>query len=90
MFKVLAFLFKQQKGVRRSLANSLHEIAKIIGADMAEEYLIKILGSFLKDPDTNIKYGAIKHLTSFLQVFDSRKKEDLIDVFLNIQVYSSL
>lgn len=92
LYKLLTFLFKQQKSVRRSLANSLHEIAKLIGPDMAEEYLIKILGSFLKDPgllglisDSNIKFGAIKHLTSFLEVFNSQKKEDLIDVFLNIQ-----
>ena len=57
MYKVLAFLFKQQKGVRRSLANSLHEVAKIIGADMADEYLIKILGSFLRDPGLEVQFS---------------------------------
>lgn len=33
-----------------------------------------------------MKYGAIKNLSSFLTVFDTEKKENLIDVFLQLQV----
>jgi len=35
--------------VRRTLAFSLHEIAKILGPDITEKELIPVLNIFLKD-----------------------------------------
>lgn len=29
-----------------------------------------------------IKYGVVKNLSSFLEIFDAQKREDLIDIFL--------
>lgn len=44
--------------VRRTLSFSLHEIAKILGPELAEKELIPVLYHFLKDID-DVKEGVI-------------------------------
>jgi len=34
-----------------------------------------------------LKYGAIRHLSEFLSIFDDEKRDNLVDVFLNLQVH---
>ena len=36
--------------------------------------------------DNEIQFGTIKHLADFLEIFDIEKRENLVDVFLIIQV----
>jgi hypothetical protein len=33
-----------------------------------------------------LKYGAIKHLSEFLQIFTDEKRDNLVDILLNLQV----
>jgi len=48
--KLFQVLIKNGDKIKKPLACALHEIAKIIGEEKAEKELIKVLGTFLKDP----------------------------------------
>lgn len=63
----------------------MHEIAKTLGEEKAEKDLFNILDSILKDPNDEVKYGAISHLAEFMKIFDSQKRENFLDVFLILQ-----
>lgn len=67
------------------MACSLHEIAKIIGKELAESDLLDVLENILKDTNDEVKYGAIENLASFMEIFDDERKENLMDVFLLLQ-----
>ncbi|KAF4521346.1 hypothetical protein B566_EDAN006934, partial [Ephemera danica] len=53
--------------VRRTMASSIHEIASILGQDLASTDLMPIFYGFVKDLD-EVRIGILKHLTEFLQV----------------------
>jgi serine/threonine-protein phosphatase 4 regulatory subunit 1 len=70
------------KKIKKTLANSLHEVARIIGEQNTRNYLFNILDSFLKDSskfacyvDDEIKLGAIQHLSEIIQILDEQKRE---------------
>jgi serine/threonine-protein phosphatase 4 regulatory subunit 1 len=67
------------------LACSLHEIAMILGPQMAEKELLTVLDQVLKDTSDDIKYGTIANLWKFLSVFETERREHLLDVFLLLQ-----
>ena len=52
--------------IRRTLACSLHEIAKILGPTLAESELMPILLHFFKDAD-EIREGSLTYLPEFLE-----------------------
>jgi serine/threonine-protein phosphatase 4 regulatory subunit 1 len=52
--------------VRRSLAFSLHEVAKIIGPELTESELLPVLYHFLKDIK-EVKEGALSTLPKFIK-----------------------
>jgi hypothetical protein len=41
---------------------------------------------FLSNFIAELKYGAIKHLSEFLQIFTDEKRDNLVDILLNLQV----
>ena len=84
--KLFQTVLKNDSKIRKPLACSLHEIAKIVGEEKAEKELISVLEGFLKEKDEDIKYGAIQNLALFLKVFKPERREMLIDVFLELQV----
>ena len=47
--------------------------------------MFSVLESMLKDQYDGVKYGVISHLAEFLEIFDHGKREDLVDIFLNLQ-----
>jgi serine/threonine-protein phosphatase 4 regulatory subunit 1 len=47
--KLFHSLLKNGEKIKKPLACSLHEIAKIIGEEKAEKELLSVLESFLKD-----------------------------------------
>lgn len=53
--------------VRRTLAFSLHEIAKILGPELSEKELIPVLYHFLKDVN-EVKEGVTVNLPKFIEV----------------------
>jgi hypothetical protein len=52
--------------IRRTLACSLHEVAKILGPSLAESELMAVLLHCLKDND-EVREGALKFLPDFLE-----------------------
>lgn len=86
MKKLLSVLVKSKiKQIKRSIACGLHEVAKIIGQDKTETELFDILEILLKDPNDEVKYGAVENIVSFLEVFDKEKRQALLDILLVIQ-----
>jgi serine/threonine-protein phosphatase 4 regulatory subunit 1 len=53
--------------IKRTLAHSIHELARILGQDITEADLVPIMERFLKDTVNEIKVGALKNLHVFLQ-----------------------
>ncbi|OUS49330.1 armadillo-type protein [Ostreococcus tauri] len=63
--------------VRRTLACSLHEVAKIIGRGNSEKDLLPILEKILEDTD-EVKIGVIEHLSEVCNVIGSAARLSLI------------
>ena len=61
-----SFLCLQWK-VRHIVASSIHELAVILGEDLATEDLVPVFSGFMKDLD-EVRIGALKHLADFLKV----------------------
>nr|CAD7392214.1 unnamed protein product [Timema cristinae] len=53
--------------VRRTVASSIHELAVILGEDLATKDLVHIYNGFIKDLD-EVRIGALKHLADFLKL----------------------
>eukprot|EP00347_Sterkiella_histriomuscorum_P006427 403352815 len=79
LHKVYDQLVKDSRSkVRRTLAYSLHEIAKILGPEQTERELIHVLYHFLKDTD-EVAEGAILNLPKFIQVLSPEQRETYIE-----------
>jgi hypothetical protein len=63
---LLSLLCLQWK-VRHTVASSIHELAVILGEDLATEDLVPVFSGFMKDLD-EVRIGALKHLADFLKV----------------------
>jgi serine/threonine-protein phosphatase 4 regulatory subunit 1 len=55
--------------VRRTVASSIHQLAVILGEDLATKDLVPVFNGFIKDLD-EVRIGALKHLAEFLKVID--------------------
>jgi hypothetical protein len=49
------------------VASSIHELAVILGEDLATQDLVPVFSGFMKDLD-EVRIGALKHLAEFLKV----------------------
>ncbi|CAD8065192.1 unnamed protein product [Paramecium sonneborni] len=87
LHKLFNHLWKQKnERICKTLAASLHEIAKIIGAERAEIDLFPILENiFVKEPNDNVLMGCVKNLSQFLKIFSDEKKEAFLEIFFFIQ-----
>lgn len=52
--------------IKRTLAHSIHELARILGPEITEQDLVPIMERFLKDQVNEIRSGALKNLHIFL------------------------
>ncbi len=52
--------------IKRTLAHSIHELARILGPEITESDLVPVMERFLKDTVNDIKVGALKNLHIFL------------------------
>lgn len=62
-----------QYKVRRTLASSLHELALILGEELATKHLLPIFNGFLKDLD-EVRIGVLRHLAHFLELINEQKR----------------
>lgn len=67
------------------MSESLHEVAKIIGEANTEKYLFKVVDTFFKDKNDDIKLGMIRHMAEIMHVLSEEKRESLIGVFEELQ-----
>lgn len=58
--------------VRRTLAFSLHEVARIVGPDVTERSLLGVFDSFLADLE-EVKIGVVTHLADFFAVLSPER-----------------
>ncbi|XP_012254171.2 serine/threonine-protein phosphatase 4 regulatory subunit 1-like isoform X2 [Athalia rosae] len=66
--------------VRRTLASSIHELAIILGEDLAARDLVPIYDGFIKDLD-EVRIGALKHLATFLKVLRPQDRRQYLHRF---------
>ncbi|XP_015832998.1 serine/threonine-protein phosphatase 4 regulatory subunit 1 isoform X2 [Tribolium castaneum] len=59
--------------VRRTVASSLHELAFILGQDIASEHLTPIFEGFIKDLD-EVRIGILRNLAYFLKIIKPAKR----------------
>ncbi|XP_068082283.1 serine/threonine-protein phosphatase 4 regulatory subunit 1 isoform X2 [Anabrus simplex] len=57
----------RQWKVRRTVASSIHELAVILGEEIATRDLVPVFIGFIKDLD-EVRIGALKHLADFLKL----------------------
>lgn len=70
--------------VRRTLAHSLHEVARIVGTEITESTLLPAFEQFLKDLD-QVKIGVLKHIASFLEVLSPPCRDAYLLVLEDLQ-----
>merc|ERR1719460_1223794 len=63
--------------VRRTLANSIHELAVILGPEVASQDLVPIFNGFIKDLD-EVRIGVLKHLADFLTLLSPEARADYL------------
>ncbi|XP_049849399.1 serine/threonine-protein phosphatase 4 regulatory subunit 1-like isoform X2 [Schistocerca gregaria] len=68
----------RQQVVRRSLASSLHEIARILGTKVAEEHLLRVFEEFLKDNE--ICSVLLANISKFFAVLTEEKRLHYLDM----------
>jgi HEAT repeat len=66
--------------VRRPLAFSLHELARILGPTLAEEELLPAFEAFLRDPSPDVRTGAMKNMATLLAVLAPGTRESYLPV----------
>ncbi|KAL9644252.1 hypothetical protein ABK040_005713 [Willaertia magna] len=69
--------------VRRSLACSLHEIAKLVGTEITESCLAPAFELFLKDLD-EVKIGVISNLSSLFKYFTEETRNKYLSIICQI------
>ena len=70
--------------VRKCLAFSMHEVAKIMGPEDTEIHLIPTFDLFFTDVE-EVKIGVISNLVSFISVLSERKRLEFLSYFSVIQ-----
>jgi len=69
--------------VRKSLAHSLHEIARIVGRDITEKHLTTAFDLFLRDLD-EVKIGVVNNIAEFVEVLGEDQREEYIPLIYNL------
>jgi serine/threonine-protein phosphatase 4 regulatory subunit 1 len=69
--------------VRKSLAHSLHEIARIVGQDITEKILTQAFDLFLKDLD-EVKVGVVGNVSEFMEHLGESAREKYVPVICSL------
>lgn len=65
--------------VRKSLAHSLHEIARMVGQEITSKTLVQAFDLFLHDLD-EVKIGVLRNIAEFMQVLGPAERDKYINV----------
>eukprot|EP01138_Halocafeteria_seosinensis_P005688 gb/GECG01005815.1/.p1 GENE.gb/GECG01005815.1/~~gb/GECG01005815.1/.p1 ORF type:complete len:814 (+),score=124.66 gb/GECG01005815.1/:1-2442(+) len=72
-----------QKKVRKPIAYSLHEIARILGTEKAEKELTDAFDMYMRDVD-EVRAGVVTHLADFLEALPEGPRESYLAVLEEI------
>lgn len=67
-------LKSNDKKLKVTLSESLHEIARLLGETLTEKYLFKVVDMFFRDKSDEIKLGVIKHMAEIMKVLSEAKR----------------
>eukprot|EP00736_Rhodelphis_marinus_P004784 Rmarinus@m.2801 len=70
--------------VRRSLAHSLHEVAKVLPAESTERDLLPAFRTFFQDME-NVKVGVLVNLAKFLECLSIGARADFLPLLLEFR-----
>lgn len=73
--------------VRKSLAYSLHEIANVVGQEIAERSLAPAMELFLRDID-EVKFGVIQSADKFLSILGALQREKFVQLICVVPLES--
>jgi serine/threonine-protein phosphatase 4 regulatory subunit 1 len=73
--------------VRRTLAHSLHELARLLGPTLSVTHLVPVFHTFLRDID-EVKIGVVTHLASFLLALPQQARLEFLDLCWELQTES--
>mmetsp|Transcript_77082 Transcript_77082/g.89646 ORF Transcript_77082/g.89646 Transcript_77082/m.89646 type:complete len:620 (-) Transcript_77082:2253-4112(-) len=73
--------------VRKSLAYSLHEIANVVGQEVAERSLTPAMELFLRDID-EVKFGVIQNAEKFLSIVGGQQREKYVQLIAMVPLES--
>ena len=79
-----AMVHDVQRKVRRTLAYSLHEVARSVGPVHAEADLLAAFDLFLRDLD-EIKMGVVAHMAEFLEALSLECRESYLPVMQEVR-----
>lgn len=73
--------------VRKSLAHSLHEIARIVGPEIAERSLAGAFELLLRDLD-EVRFGVIQNVNTFVEVLPPALREKYVPMVCSVPLES--
>ena len=74
--------------VRKPMAHALHELARILGAKVADSELVPIFELYLQDVD-HVKVGVLANLAPFLAGLSPGMRESFLPVLDDVEISSS-
>lgn len=72
--------------IRRTLAYSLHELAKLLGQEITETQLATVFDSYLHDSQ-EVKLGAMLHFADFLEQVSPSFRESYLPVLTGLEAH---
>lgn len=67
---------------KKTLACSIHELARILGEEITNSDLVDVLDRFLKDGNNEVRIGALKNLHIFLENVHAKDRQKYISCIL--------
>jgi serine/threonine-protein phosphatase 4 regulatory subunit 1 len=75
--------------LRRCLACSLHEVAKVLGERVVEDELMPLFEAFLKDGSEDVRLSALRNFHQIIGVVSIKKREPLLELLNDMLSTSS-
>uniref|UniRef100_A0A7S3LY02 Uncharacterized protein n=1 Tax=Palpitomonas bilix TaxID=652834 RepID=A0A7S3LY02_9EUKA len=73
-----------QYKVRRSLAFSLHEVARILGPEITLQDLLPVFEGFLRDLD-EVRIGSTSHYAEFVGCLPEGERDSFVSILMDLQ-----
>ncbi|KAI6231024.1 Serine/threonine-protein phosphatase 4 regulatory subunit 1 [Aphelenchoides besseyi] len=65
--------------VRCSISQSLHEIAQILGRELADRDLVPVFRTYMQSDTADVQFGLLSNLAAFFAVISEQKRLELAD-----------